>query len=321
MDNKVDDLENVLVDILINNRVDHSKNWLNLPLKELIKQFESFRQKRIQSVICEKDQRRRSNIANGLFINALLTLMNDNLSLEKSKGLEFAAPETSNSFGEGIKNFHAKNLDNYELSLCQKTHLNSLAHLLSSVLDFKDQPMESVYRSLGANLSFNLIGEWQRRHIKWQAAAQVFWLDIEANTKEIRKKLLSSQELVDLLDLGILPNVDKSPKEDEVEFRNLEKVIRIVNPRGVKRGRPRKNAVSLQPRVFMPLVYSEAHNEVNCEGLEIAINVIVKVFRIQKKSMQEILNHPLIDQYRSLFLRSPFFKKLVDELAVSAFKS
>jgi hypothetical protein len=169
--------------------------------------------------------------------------------------------------------------------------------------------------------SFRVISEWQRRHTKWQAAAQVFWLDIEANAKEISKKLLSSEKLLDLLDLWVLPNIDKSPKEEEVEFRNLENVIRKVNPRGVKKGRPpSKNALIIQQPVFIPFVYDIASKEVNLDGLHIALDVMVKVMKIQKKSLQDIVNHPLIYQYKSLTLSDPFFKRVFDAWVVSAFQ-
>ena len=59
MDNNSNDLENVLVDILINNRIDPSKEWLNCSIKELIDRFENFKQKRIQSSNSEKDRQKK----------------------------------------------------------------------------------------------------------------------------------------------------------------------------------------------------------------------------------------------------------------------
>ena len=47
---------------------------------------------------------------------------------------------------------------------------------------------------------------------------------------------------------------------------------------------------------------------------------MVKIMKIQGKSQQEIVNHPLIFQYKSLTLSHPLFKRIVDEWVISAFK-
>lgn len=327
MDNKQNDLENDLLEIFINDHVDPSKKWLNLPLKEVIKQFEDFKQKRTQSSISEKDQQRKANIVDGLCINALLTLVHGKHFLEKNEFLESTnAVETvveqlsrestqfSSSLESPAKACYPLNLN--KLSSWQETYLIHLADLYPSSLDFKNSLENGPKKCLTP--SFRAIGEWQCRHIKWQAAAQVLWFDINANAKEICKKLLSSEELMDLLDLWVLPNIDKSPNEGEVEFRNLENAIRIVNPRGVQKGRPKKKEIVCQHPVFIPLVYDVTLEEVNWKGFLIAVEVMIKILKIQKMSSQEIMNHPLIHQYKSL---DPVFEVITKMLISSAFKN
>lgn len=262
MDNKPNNLENDLLGIFLNNDVDPSKDWLNLTVKEFIKQLENLKQKHTQSCISEKDLRRKAIIVDGLYINALLPLVHGKCFFKKGEYLEYRAygartvveqaleaSSQSRGFLNGCAgSSYAKNLD--ELSLWQEQYLIHLTTFFPSTLDLKKEFENGSRKTLlemSITFSFRVISEWQRRHTKWQAAAQVFWIDIEANAKEISKKLLSSEELLDLLDLWVLPNIDKSPKEEEVEFRNLENVIRKVNPRGVKKGRPpSKNALVTQ---------------------------------------------------------------------------
>jgi hypothetical protein len=110
------------------------------------------------------------------------------------------------------------NLD--KLSSWQETYLIYLADLYPSSLDFKNNLENGSKKCL--TLSFRAIGEWQCRHIKWQAAAQVFWFDINANAKEICKKLLSSAELMDLLDLWVLSNIDS--KCSPPPFYGIQKI-------------------------------------------------------------------------------------------------
>lgn len=325
MDNKANDLENDLLDIFLNNDVDPSKDWLNLTVKEFIKQLENFKQNHTQSCISERDLQRKAIIVDGLYINALLALVHGKCFFKKGEYLEYraygartvveqaseASSQSPGSLDGCAGSSHAKNLD--ELSLWQEKYLIHLTTFFPSMLDLKKSIENGSRKPLGEMdiLSFRAIGEWQCRHIKWQAAAQVFWLDVKANAKEISKKLLSSVELLDLLDLWKLPNIDKSPKEEEVEFRNLENVVRIVNPRGVKKGRPRKNAITPQYPVFIPLVYDVKLREINWNGLLIALEIIVKVMRIQKMSRQEIINHPLIHQYQYLDPDFEFITKMV----------
>jgi hypothetical protein len=335
MDDKANDLVDVLLDIFANNHIDPSNDCLNLPFKELNRQLEDSKQRHTQSCISEKDRRRKAIIVDGLYINALLTLAYGKYFLEGGTCLEYKAyseaslgkrasatfSQSPNSPEECTEGVHAKSLD--ELSPWQEEYLTHLTTFFPSMLDLKKSiengSMEAPGK-IGITFSYRVISEWQRRHIKWQAAAQVFWLDIKANAKEVSKKLFSSAELVDLLDLGVLPNIDKSPNGEEVEFRNLEDVVRIVNPRGVKRGRPREDAVALQQPVFIPLVFDVNLRQVNLEGLQIAIDVMVIIMKIQEKSLQEIVNHLLICQYKSLTVSCPLFERAFDERIASVFK-
>lgn len=330
MADKANDLVDVLLDIFANNHIDPSNDWLNLPVKELNRLLEDSKQKHTQSCISEKDRRKKAIIIDGLYINALLTLIHGKYFLERGTYLEYRtygevilgkrASEASSSPERYTESIHAKSLD--ELSPWQEEHLTYLTTHFPLWLDTKKR-IENGSEEPGKMLilcNYWTVNKWDRRHIKWQAAAQVFWLDIKANVKEVSKKLLSSEELVDLLDLGVLPNIDKSPNGEEVEFRNLEDVIRIVNPRGVKRGRPREDAIAPQHPVFIPLVFDVNFRQVNLEGLQIAIDVMVKIMKIQGKPQQEIVNHPLIFQYKSLTLSDPIFKGIVDAWVASAFK-
>jgi hypothetical protein len=70
MANKANDLVDVLLEIFANNHIDPSKDWLNLPVKELNRQLEDFKQRHTQSCISEKDRRRKAIIIHGLYINA-----------------------------------------------------------------------------------------------------------------------------------------------------------------------------------------------------------------------------------------------------------
>lgn len=71
MDNKTNDIENVLLDIFDNGRINHSEDWLNLSIKELIERVEDFKQKHTD--FSEKDRRKKAIVVDGLLINALLT--------------------------------------------------------------------------------------------------------------------------------------------------------------------------------------------------------------------------------------------------------
>ncbi|MDP1609183.1 MAG: hypothetical protein Q8L98_07715 [Chlamydiales bacterium] len=334
MDDKANDLVDVFLSIFVNDHIEPSKDWLDLPVKELNRQLEDSKQKHTQSCISEKDRRRKAIVVDGLYINALLTLVQGKYFLERGTYLEYKtygnttlrkpaseiSGQSPSSFEEGAESVHAKSLD--ELSPWQEEYLIHLTTFSPSMLDLK-KDIENGAEEPGKMLvlcNYWAITKWDRRHIKWQAAAQVFWLDIKANAKEVSKKLFSSEELVDLLDLWANPNIDKPPNGEEVEFRNLENVVRIVNPRGVKRGRPREDAIALQYPVFIPLVFDVDLRQLNLEGLQIAIFVMVKIMKMQGKPQQEIANHPLIFQYKSLTLSHPFFKGIVDEWVKSAFK-
>lgn len=259
MDNKANDLEDVLLDIFINNRIDPSKDWLNLPLKELIKQFENFKQQHAQSSISEKDRQKKAKVADGLCINALLTLMHTKSSLEKNEFAKYvnSASETSSSsrsVGYFVENLHAKNLD--EISSWQKSRLIYVNDFFPSLLD-SNKSIKDRYSKPEISMSYEPITEWERRHTMWQAAAQILWLDKEANIEKIKKKLLLNPKLFALLDLGILPSTGKcanTAEGEEIKFRALEDEIRKVNPRGTKKGRPRKNDVQSEHFVFIPLV-------------------------------------------------------------------
>lgn len=316
MDNKADDLENVLVDILINKRIDLSKEWLNCSLKELIDQFENFKQKRIQSSNSEKDRRKKSSIADGLCINALLTLMHSKHSLGKNEFEECADSVLTTSVEQAsensspsprllsyfVENCNAKNLD--EISSWQQSRLIYLADffpsLLESIKTTKDWCNETEER---ISQIYKPVSEWRWRHTKWQAAAQIFWLDKGANVEKIKNKLLYNSKLFDLLGLEVLRSTDKCLNTfdgEELRLRNLEDLIRKANPKGVKRGRPRKTNVHSEHFFFIPLVYNPISKEVNMEALHTAIYVTVKVLKIQKRTFQEISNHLIINRYKSL---------------------
>lgn len=198
--------------------------------------------------------------------------------------------------------------------------------VFGALLDLKKSLEKGYYipkeaqRKIGVTFNYRVIKEWQRRHIQWQAAAKVFWLDKEMNAEKIRKQLLCS-EMLELLGLGILPSVDKQPnlaEGQEVEFRGLEDLIRKVNPRGSKKGRSSKNSPTPEHPVFIPLIYDAACKQMNGQGLYIAIDTIAKVLKIQKKSSQEIINHPLIHQYKSgVALLGP----IIDSWILSAIKN
>jgi hypothetical protein len=269
MDNKTNDIENVLLDIFVNDRIDPSKDWLNLSLKELIERLESFKRK--QADFSEKDHQRKAIIADGLFINALLTLVHNKYALEKSECLEFAvypattgaeqvletAGQSSSSLDNCTKSGHSLNLD--ALSREQEQYLIHLADFLPSALDLKKNMKDGLSKQKEHPcMSHKHIGKWQRLHVKWHAAGHIlFWLDKEANTEKIKNKLLHTPKLFDLLDLGILPSTGKcpnTPEGEEIKFRTLENEIRKVNPRGAKKGRPRKNDIQSEYFVFSPLI-------------------------------------------------------------------
>lgn len=329
MDNNPNDLEDILLDIFVDNHVDPSKDWLDLPIEELTKkQFENFKQKRTQSSISEKDQRKEA-IADGWYINSLLTLAHERYQLGKDEYLEFAANAATaivkHSSGHSSKP-SSPEVNLSELSPWQEEYLIYLATLFQSVLDLKRSVENGYYipqeiqSKMGISLNYKRIGEWPRRHIKWQAAAQIFWLDKEANVEKIKKHLLESPMLFELLDLGMLPSVDKTPDAAEgieIQFRTLEDLIRKVKPGGAKKGRPRKNA-SISPRsVIISMIYNPDSKELNTEALYIAIETIVKVLKSQKMPLQEVINHPIILQYKSLV---PLLETVIETWIMSAFQ-
>ncbi len=317
-------LEHMLLDIFVDNHVKPSKDWTDLPAEDLNnEQFKNFKQKLAQSTGSQRITR-EEEIADGLFINSILTLVHDKYHLERNEYLEFvdscgtaACEHISKGLPKGSSLPNKMILNRSELSPWQEEYLIYLATIFRSALDLQKNLENRCYipaeaqRKMGVSLSYKVISEWQRRHIKWQAAAQIFWLDKGANAEKIRKKLLCP-ELFELLDLGMLPSVDKRPNTaegEELKFRNLEDVIRRVNPRGIKKGRPSKNALVSQDPVFIPTVYDATSNTLNAEALYIAIDVMAKVLKTQKKSLQQIANHLLICQYKSL---SPVLVSIID---------
>ncbi len=56
----------------------------------------------------------------------------------------------------------------------------------------------------------------------------------------------------------------------------------------------------------------------NGQGLYIAIDTMAKVLKIQKKSSQEIINHPLIHQYKSVVA---LLEPIIDSWILSAVKN
>ena len=324
-------LKDVLLDIFFDNHINPSRDWLNLPSEELTeKQFENFKQKCLQSNLSEKNKRERA-ITNGLLINRILILSNTH-HLKKNEYMELIA-STEETIVEQVKGLSKRHtafqvdttISRNKLSSLQKSYLVYLAEIFGALLDLKKSIENGCYipkeaqSKIGVTFNYRIINEWQRRHIRWQAAAQVFWLDKGINTKKIREKLLYS-ELLELLDLKILRSVYIKPnlaEGKEVEFRSLEDLIRKVNPNGSKKGRPGKNPPILQHPVFIPLIYDAARNEVNGEGLYIAIDAIAKVLKVQKKSLQEVINHPLIHQYKSLI---GLLGTIVDTWILSVFK-
>lgn len=66
------------------------------------------------------------------------------------------------------------------------------------------------------------------------------------------------------------------------------------------------------------MIYDADRNEMNGEGLYIAIDTIAKVLKMQKKSIQEVVNHPLIHQHKSLV---PLLGTIIDAWILSAFKN
>lgn len=308
-------LNDVLSDIFFDHHIKPSKDWLNLPSEELTrKQFENFKQKCCRSNLSEKSKRERA-ITKGLLINKLLTLGNTCPHFKENEYMELIA-STEKTIVEEVKSYPKKmsiyqvntTISRNKLSWRQKNYLVHLAEIFGALLDLKKSLENGYYipkeaqRKIGVTFNYRVINEWQRRHIQWQAAAQVFWLDKDMNAEKILKKLFCS-EILELLGLGILRNVDKQPnlaEGQEVEFRSLEDLIRKVNPRGLKKGRPNKNSHTAEHPVFIPLIYDAARKQMNGQGLYIAINTIAKVLKIQKKSSQEIINHPLILQYKSV---------------------
>ena len=146
MDNKPNNLENDLLGIFLNNDVDPSKDWLNLTVKEFIKQLENLKQKHTQSCISEKDLRRKAIIVDGLYINALLPLVHGKCFFKKGEYLEYRAygartvveqaleaSSQSRGFLNGCAgSSYAKNLD--ELSLWQEQYLIHLTTFFPSTL-------------------------------------------------------------------------------------------------------------------------------------------------------------------------------------------
>lgn len=324
-------LKDVLQDIFFDNHINPSRDWLDLPSEELtMKQFENFGRKYLQSKLSEKNKRERA-ITNGLLINKLL-ILEDHKRLKKNEYMQLIATEKTiveevKSYPEKISAYQVDTtISRNKLSWRQKNYLVHLAEIFGALLDLKKSLENGHYiskeaqRKIGVTFNYRAINEWQRRHIQWQAAAQVLWLDKEMNAEKIRKKFLCS-EMVKLLGLEVLRSIDKKPnlfEGKEVEFRSLADLIRKVNPRGAKRGRPSKNPPPPEHPVFIPLIYDAACNEVNGEGLYIAIDTIAKVLKMQKRSLQEVVNHQLIHQYKSLV---PLLGSIIDAWILSAFKN
>jgi hypothetical protein len=323
MADKANDLVDVLLDIFANNYIDPSSDWLNLPLKELIKQLENLKQKFVS--VPDKDRRRKATIADGLFIHALLTLVHNKYALEKNECLESTAstvatvleqaPETTNQPS------HSPSLDS--LSRREEQYLIHLADFLPSALELKKSMKDGVFKQKELpNMGREHIGKWQWLHVKWHAAGHIlFWLDNDATTEKIKNTVLYNPKLFALLDLGALSSTGKCPNTaegEEIRFRTLEDEIRKVNPKGAKKGRRRKNDVQSERFIFSPLVFNATSKKINMKALQIAIYVMVKMLKIQKMTCEEICNHPIIYKYKSL---NPDLVCIIDSWIVLAFKN
>ena len=100
------------------------------------------------------------------------------------------------SLGYFVENFYAKNLD--EISSWQQSRLIYLADFFPSLLEsIKSTKEQCNEPESSISQIYEPVGEWRWRHTKWQAAAQIFWLEKGAN---VEKKVAIS-----LWPLPILP--------------------------------------------------------------------------------------------------------------------
>ncbi len=159
----------------------------------------------------------------------------------------------------------------------------------------------SLKRKLETSVSFledEGLGVWEIIHIKWQACAQVLWYDQpKAKLEQIKKELLDVK-FFDLLEFNreCFTSLDNLASR----YRNLEDVIRLVSPREGKKGRPAKDEVVSKKVVPIPSVYDPATKKIHSQALYIAIGIMAKVLSFQKKSYEEIINHPVVMFYKEL---------------------
>lgn len=147
---------------------------------------------------------------------------------------------------------------------------------------------ESVQEKMGFIFDFQEMKKWKKRHIKWQAAAQILWVeDREASVETIKHKLLSPK-LFELLELEILPSLSTPPNTYEQKvpfFRNLGDVISAVKPR---------NDCCF---ACIPMVYDKTGNKLHGQALYIAITTMAKVLKNLGRSIEDIMYHEIFCLY------------------------
>lgn len=252
----------VLFDVFCENYIKPSEDWLfeNYSNK---KQYDHYKSKRKQSL--EYDQ--NALISHGRKIHKRLSRE----GLLTKEGKEAAEEECF--------------IDHFIFSVGFVKGAMQLENSLKNNVYFP----ESIQKRLGFSFDFYELKKWKKRHIRWQAAAQILWFENrEASVETIKNQLLRDPQLFELLELEALPSTGTPPDKlngTEPFFRSLGDVISIVRPR--------------DDRYFthIPAVYNEANNKLHGQALYIALHTMTEVLKKRGWSSRDIMFHDVLCAY------------------------
>ncbi|MBS0649427.1 MAG: hypothetical protein JSS10_09440 [Verrucomicrobia bacterium] len=153
-----------------------------------------------------------------------------------------------------------------------------------------------IEKILGVSLDNTPVNLWSKRHVKWQAAAQVVWFNNPEMKKEQVIKQLLSPPLYALLDFEKLNSIDNI----DSRFRGIEDQIKLVNPRGRKRGRPPKDRTIPAKILPIPKIFNGSSDQVNGQALCFAVVTVARVLFLLGVNDKQIINHSIIRSYVQL---------------------
>lgn len=286
MGNSMRGFEDALLDIYTDQFCAPSKKWLDLDDEYLtVEQLENYKKKKLRARLLyqkkiddAKIQRKRKPT------KPLILKYNDKVRSTKKLFTTIA----NAIVGEGP-------IINYQVDF------SAYKHFVEDLGNGFYIPFE-VQETMGVGVDYSKVSVWKKRHIKWQAAAQVLWYyypmhNLKTIQNEIKKM---SHPLLKFLEIDCLTSIMDN---GDTRGRGLSSVIKLVAPfQSVKRGRPRKDVNDIEKfnnsLTLIPGVYDEVLHQVNFQVLKIAVVTITKVLLSQQVKPKEIPKHPVFSMYK-----------------------